>query len=142
MRRIRAILAPLALALILAVPAGAGAAEADRAAIRSVIEQQLDAFRRDDAREAFTYASPTIREKFGDPATFMRMVRQSYRPVYRPSAVEFRNLARQDGRMAQHVFIVGPEGRAVIAVYLMAQQDEGTWRIDGVYLTDVPDEAV
>lgn len=140
MPRILAILAALVLAV--SAPLGASAADGKQSAIRSVIEQQLDAFQRDDATAAFDYASPTIKKKFGDPATFLRMVRQSYQPVYRPQAMEFRQLAPAGGRMAQHVFLLGPEGRAVIAVYLMEKQDDGQWRIDGVYLEDAPDEAV
>lgn len=132
----------VAVGLALAGDARAEPSAADKAAIRDVIEQQLDAFQRDDAAEAFSYASPTIQKKFGDPATFMRMVRQGYRPVYRPQAVEFRNLETMNGRLAQHVFVVGPDGRSVIAVYFMEQQPDGTWRIDGVRMTAAPDEAV
>ena len=134
----------LCLTLVLAVTAPAAADPSDQArtAIRTVIEQQMDAFGRGDGDAAFSYASPMIREKFNDPATFMKMVRQSYRPVYKPQVVEFRNLARADGRLAQHVYVVGPDGRTVIAVYLMEKQDDGTWKIDGVYLEDAPDEAV
>jgi hypothetical protein len=142
MSRIPRILAALVLAFVVIAPAATDAAGDRKAAIRNVIEQQLEAFRRDDAGAAFAHASPTIQQKFGDPAAFMRMVREGYRPVYRPQAVEFRSLAQAGSRMAQHVFLVGPEGRAVIAVYLMAKQADGGWRIDGVYLEDAADEAV
>jgi len=134
----------LCLALVLAVTAPALAEPSDRArtAIRNVIEQQMDAFRRGDGEAAFSHASPMIKRKFDDPATFMKMVRQRYRPVYRPRAVTFRNLERANGRLAQHVHVVGPDGRQVIAVYLMEKQDDGTWKIDGVYLEEAPDKAV
>jgi hypothetical protein len=35
--------------------------------IRGVIEQQLQAFQRDDAEAAFSYASPSIRKVVPDP---------------------------------------------------------------------------
>jgi ketosteroid isomerase-like protein len=134
----------LCLALLLAVtaPALAEPSKQAQSAIRNVIEQQMDAFQRDDGDAAFSYASPMIKQKFDGPAAFMEMVRQGYRPVYRPQAVEFRNLEQADGRLAQHVYVVGPDGRTVIAVYLMDQQDDGTWKIDGVYLEQAPDETV
>lgn len=134
----------LALAVLL-LPASFAAAEpsaADREAIRSVIEQQLNAFQRDDANEAFSYASPTIKQKFGDPANFMEMVREGYETVYRPGAVEFRKLGMVHGRLAQRVFMTGPDGRAMIAFYFMEKQEDGSWRIDGVRMMPAPDAAV
>ena len=136
---------PMLLVLVL-LPAGALAQEApgpaEAAAIRQVIQAQLDAFQRDAAGEAFGYASPMIRRKFGDPANFMRMVRRGYRPVYRPRAVEFRNLTMRRGQPTQEVFFIGPDGRAVIGLYLMERQPSGEWRIDGVILTVPPDLSV
>src|SRR3970040_764109 len=58
--------------------------------IRTVIYRQIDAFRRDNASEAFSLASPRIREAFKTPENFMRDVRASLAPIYRSSAVEFR----------------------------------------------------
>ena len=63
-------------------PSGVGAA--DRAAIRQVIEGQLDAFRRDDGVAAFSFASPSIRRMFETPDIFMDMVLRGYQEVYRP----------------------------------------------------------
>lgn len=133
----------LAVILLLPMPAPAQDLSAgDRDAIRQVIESQLDAFRRDDAGEAFSYASPMIQEKFGNPTNFMRMVREGYAPVYRPRAVEFRDLTSLRGRPAQEVLFVGPDGRAVLARYFMERQPSGRWRIDGVVLTMAPDRVV
>ncbi len=35
-------------------------------------------------------------------------------------------------------FLVGPDGQAVIALYAMERQPDGSWRINGVYLLQVP----
>jgi hypothetical protein len=35
---------------------------------------------------------------------------------------------------------VGPDGQAVIALYVMERQPDGSWRINGVYLLQVPGE--
>src|SRR5258705_7651264 len=56
----------LGLLLGLAIPAHAqDISSADRAAIRDIIQSQVEAFRRDDGDSAFGYASPSIRNMFG-----------------------------------------------------------------------------
>jgi hypothetical protein len=123
----------------------AGAAEAqsvsdaDRAAIRQVIEAQVDAFRRDDGDAAFKYASPAIQGMFGAPEIFMDMVRQGYQPVYRPRAFDFREIVDLHGQPAQKVHVIGPDGRPVTAIYPMRQLPDGSWRIDGCFL-QAPEE--
>jgi hypothetical protein len=59
----------LAAALALAPAPGSAqsVSDADARAMREVIEAQLEAFRRDDAPRAFSYAAPEIRESFGTP---------------------------------------------------------------------------
>jgi hypothetical protein len=130
------------LGLMVAFAGGARAEEpttADRAAIRQVIEQQIEAFRRDDGEAAFGFASPTIRGMFGAPDVFMDMVRSGYRPVYRPKTFEFGALISLDGKPTQKVDVIGPDGRPVVAFYVMTRLADGSWRIDGCYL-QAPDE--
>ncbi|HZT19518.1 MAG TPA: DUF4864 domain-containing protein [Dongiaceae bacterium] len=114
----------------------------DAAAIRAVISDQLGAFRRDDGTAAFADASPAIQGIFGDPETFMRMVRTAYQPVYRASGVEFRGLAVVGGRLIQQVYMVGPDGVAVLADYEMQRQPDGSWRINGCSIARAPDQGV
>ncbi len=104
---------------------------ADMAAIRSVIEGQLNAFKSDDANQAFAYASPAIQSIFKNADTFLSMVRAGYRSVYRPREVEFRDLVAVEGRWTQRVLVVGPDGVPVVAQYVMEKQPDGSWRIDG-----------
>ena len=132
-------LALLGALLALALPAEAQVSEPDRSAIRDVIERQIEAFRRDDGQAAFGYASPSIQGMFGSPDTFMDMVRQGYRPVYRPRAVEFREIVTLQGMVTQKVHLIGPDGRPVTAFYPMSRQADGSWRIEGCYL-QAPEE--
>jgi hypothetical protein len=117
------------------VDAAAALAEADRAAIRGIIERQIEAFRRDDGAAAFGFASPAIQRQFGTPENFLSMVRRGYAPVYRPQDVAFGPLVTIEGRIVQRVTVVGPDGRPVLALYIMEQQPDGTWRINGCILT-------
>lgn len=108
--------------------------EADRAAIRSIIQDQVDAFRRDDGEAAFAYASPSIRGLFGTADAFMAMVREGYPMVYRPRVFDFAEVVTLNGRPAQKVRVVGPDGRRRTAFYPMTRLPDGSWRIDGCIL--------
>jgi hypothetical protein len=133
----------VAFALQAALP-GAGRAgdallgDADRAAIRAVIQRQLDAFQRDDAAAAFALASPGIQERFHDPATFLAMVRDSYQAVYRPRHVTFLDVVVAEGQVVQKVLVIGPDGVQVLAVYPMAHMPDGSWTTDGCLLVQLP----
>ena len=137
----------LAFLLLSALPAAVRAEDpavgpADSAAIRAVISHQLGAFLRDDQTAAFADASPTIQQIFHDPETFMQMVRSTYQPVYRSSSVEFREIGMVEGRLVQRVYMVGPDGIAVLADYEMQRQPDGTWRINGCSIERAPDQGV
>ena len=111
-----------------------------RQAIRQVIERQLQAFRADDGEAAFAQASPMIRGQFGTAENFMRMVRTGYPPVYRARRAEFRELALLANRIVQPAALFGADGKAVMALYLMEAQPDGSWRIDGCSLLDLGEE--
>ncbi len=135
------LVALLAVALFVApLPAAAQDGGAAGQAIRGVISQQMAAFQRDDGGAAFSYASPGIRARFGDsPASFMEMVRSGYPSVYRPLEVEFRELSLEGAIAIQEVYVIGPDGRASLALYRMERQPDGSWRIDGVRLVELPE---
>jgi ketosteroid isomerase-like protein len=142
-RRRRPALTCIALVLGLLATAPAATAEdaaisaADRAAIRRVIGAQLDAFKRHDARDAFAHAAPAIQELFGTPETFMVMVRREYPPIYRPRSFTFGDLEVVAGELTQQVTIVGEDGNAAAAFYLMARQGDGSWRVLGCILVPI-----
>ncbi len=107
---------------------------ADHRAIEQVITSQLDAFRRDAGDDAFRFASPKIQGLFGSGPRFMAMVRQGYVPLTRPRSFTFDQLITIDGQIVQRVMLVGPDGAAVLALYTMEREPDGTWRIDGCSL--------
>lgn len=131
--------------VLVALPAWAQEQEltaADQTAIRTVIERQLEAFRQDDADAAFAFASPMIQAKFGTPEVFLNMVKTSYQPVYRPRYVAFRDLYMVQGVPTQPVFLIGPDGVPVTAIYIMQKQPDGVWKIDGCHLKASKGEAL
>lgn len=108
--------------------------EADSIAIRAVIDNQIAAFRRDDGEAAFSYAAPMIQRMFGTVDNFMAMVRGGYQPVYRPQNYRFGTIDVVDDLIVQKVHIIGPDGAAATAFYIMEKQPDGTWRIAGCSL--------
>ncbi|HEX3065785.1 MAG TPA: DUF4864 domain-containing protein [Candidatus Polarisedimenticolia bacterium] len=131
--------------LLLPVAARAGdpaVSPADTAAIRAVITDQLGAFRRDDGATAYADASPTIQTLFHDADTFMQMVRTGYQSVYRASGVEFRDLGMVGDRLIQQVYMTGPDGIPVLALYQMQKQPDGSWKINGCSIAKAPDQGV
>ncbi len=108
--------------------------DADRTAIQNVIASQIKAFRTDNAATAYSYAAPNIKAIFPTPDTFMEMVRSGYRSVYRPQSFDFGPLDFTDGQWVQPVRLVGPDGKPMVALYMMEQQPDGAWKIAGIYM--------
>jgi ketosteroid isomerase-like protein len=104
----------------------------DQTAIRRTIERQIDAFRADDGPAAFAFADTTIQQMFGGPERFMAMVREGYKMIYRPRSYVFGPAAEAGELVAQIVEFDGQDGSAGVALYHMARQSDGTWRIAGV----------
>lgn len=121
-----------ALALLAAWPAHAERVSSDDAkAVRAIVEAQLSAFAADDAKRAFSYAAPSIREMFGTPDRFMQMVRAGYPVVYRPASVVFLNPERVEGQLLQGVHLTDSSGALWLAIYRIERQPDKTWRISG-----------
>lgn len=109
------------------------AALADPAAIRGVIADQIEAFKRDDFAQAFTHASPAIKGMFGTPERFGQMVRNGYPMVWRPREVRFLDLREEGGRMLQRIGVTDEAGGEHVLEYFMIETENG-WQINGVTL--------
>src|SRR5674476_91417 len=103
-----------AILLGLGSPACAGD---DIAAAQEAIRSQAEAFGRDDAAAAYSYAASAIQGVFPQADIFMSMVRNSYAPVYRRRSFEFGEARVSDGRIAQRVHIIDADGIAWEALY-------------------------
>src|SRR6267154_267018 len=128
--RMRAVLLLVVSLLSFALPARAD----DVANAQSVIRAQEEAFRRDDAAAAYSYAAPGIRQIFPQADVFMSMVQHAYSPVYRHKSFEFGEAQTAGGQVAQSVHIVDDKGEAWDALYTLEQQGDGSLRIIGCVL--------
>jgi hypothetical protein len=115
---------------------------ADAAAVRKVIEAQIDAFRKDDGKRAFSYATDSIRMTFVTPENFMEMVRTHYAVVYRPRSVAFDAPIPVDAdSLVQPVRLTDAEGGAWLALYPMERGADGVWRTNGCQLRRLGQES-
>ena len=107
----------------------------DRREIAGVILGQMAAFKAGNGHAAFAFSASNVREKFGSPETFMRIIRESYQPVYNPRSVSFGSLIASPLGPVQRVFVLDPNAVAYVAYYLMERGGDDRWRIAGCILT-------
>ena len=132
LRSLFRLVATLGLAVSLAAHAG-GVSKADAQKVRAVIQAQLDAFAADDARRAFSYAAPGIRQMFGTPERFLAMVREGYPVVYRPASIGYLKPEANGRTVIQAVEMADGEGTLWVAIYQL-ERHQGAWRITGCEL--------
>jgi hypothetical protein len=115
----------------LAIGPGGPRAQTADADIRAIISSQIEAFKADDFETAFSFASPTLRQMFGNPQRFGAMVQTGYPMVWRPAQVQFSRLETRGGRTVQSVIVTDGAGALHVLDYEMVAGDDG-WRINGV----------
>lgn len=129
----------LALAALIALGLGFGSspakAGADQGLFQSIIKNQMNAFAAGDAKTAFSFATRSLQQRFKTPEFFMEMVRQGYRPVFDAQNVVFGRSKETKYGPTQEVYLTGPKGKNWLALYSFEQQDDGSWKISGCYLT-------
>ena len=104
------------------------------ATAQAIINSQVEAFGRDDAATAYSYAAPAIQGMFPQADIFLSMVQRSYAPVYRHKSFEFGEARAADGKIAQRVHIIDADGEAWEALYTLEQQPDGSLKITGCVL--------
>jgi hypothetical protein len=100
-------------------------------AIRKVIDDQLQALKAGDGVKAMTYAAPGIREQFGTPDNFMRMVHEGYSALLSARRTQFLEGAVVEQVIVQPLRLVLPDDTVLVALYQMQRQPDGQWRISG-----------
>jgi Domain of unknown function (DUF4864) len=112
---------------------------ADHTSMYAVIDQQLRAFAADDGKEAYSHAAPIIQGMFANPENFMAMVKKGYAPVYRNKSYQFGSATTDNaGRPAIRILITGTDGKRYEALYTMQKLPDGSWKITGCTLLEIP----
>lgn len=129
------VLTLLCAALGFAVP---GKGWAQNMGVTDTIDRQIAAFKADDFDEAFTFASPMIRNMFGTSDRFGQMVRQGYPMVWRPADVKYGSATEDGALVRQTVVITDQSGAVHVFEYEMVQGPDGSWLINGVRRVEAP----
>ena len=110
----------------------------ERADIQSTISDQLRAFASDNFIEAFTHASPGIKDIFGTVENFSNMVKKGYPMVWRFNNFEFLNLEETPQGYSQIVRITDQNDKLFLLKYFM-KNVAGIWKISGVSIIEASD---
>ena len=110
----------------------------EKADIQSTISDQLRAFASDNFIEAFTHASPGIKDIFGTVENFSNMVKKGYPMVWRYNNFEFLNLEDTPQGYSQIVRITDQNDKLFLLKYFM-KNVAGIWKISGVSIIEASD---
>jgi len=110
----------------------------EKADIQSTISDQLKAFASDNFIEAFTHASPGIKDIFGTVENFSNMVKKGYPMVWRYNNFEFLNLEETPQGYSQIVRITDQNDKLFLLKYFM-KNVAGIWKISGVSIIEASD---
>lgn len=126
---------PLVVILCLIVTPNAYAGDPVQSA-QTLIQGQIEAFLHNDAVTAYSFAAPGIKALFPDKDVFFAMVKKSYQPVYHPGNYAFgKSRAIDNGAVVyQEVLITGIDDKDWTAIYQIARQPDGTYKINGVQI--------
>ena len=106
--------------------------------IQNTIANQLEAFASDDFTEAFTHASPGIKDIFGSVDNFSRMVKKGYPMVWRYNNFQFLKLEETPQGYSQIVRITNKKDELFLLKYFM-KNISGIWKISGVIIIENSD---
>ena len=136
---LRSVLAVVLWGFISAAAFAQSISATEKTEFQRIITAQISAFRVDDGPTAYSFAAPVVRNIFPTPEIFMSMVKRGYPQVYRPQSFNFTEaLIDPLGRPAQKMLVVGPDGKTYEALYSMEKLPDGTWRISGCTLLEIP----
>lgn len=112
---------------------------ADQSAIQTTIAGQLEAFQKQDAVKAYSYAAPNVTTIFPSVDKFMAMVQRGYQPILNNTEHKFGALSVDTiGRLIQRMTITAVNGKNYEAIYAVEKQPDGSWKISGVQLQEIP----
>ena len=110
----------------------------DQTDIQNTISNQLEAFASDDFTEAFTHASPGIKDIFGSVENFSTMVKKGYPMVWRYDNFQFLKLEETPQGYSQTVRITDKKAELFLLKYFMTNIS-GIWKISGVSIVETSD---
>ncbi|MEM7591023.1 MAG: DUF4864 domain-containing protein [Cyanobacteria bacterium P01_A01_bin.83] len=115
--------------------------ESDKALIRQLIEQQLQAFKQNDEATAFSLTSPTIQKKFACQ-DFMKMIKDKYHAMVEPRSIMFRGFTLVNDFPALVLMIMDRNGSLSQGIFIVQHQQDYSWRIHGYELLSINEKII
>jgi hypothetical protein len=112
-------------------PGGTPLTDADRAAIRRVIELLLAAAQRGDALTTFGLVSPSVQARASMPERMLRQLVTELPAVQRFRTVRFGPQIPAVGGPVQEVLLTATDGTAELVRFRTGRQADGAWRVQG-----------
>lgn len=116
--------------------------QGDAEAIRGVIRDQLAAFRSGNSERAWALSSEGIRLTFQTADRLLKVVREKYGPLASPRQVFFGEISITPDGLGQTMQVIDQDGRTHHALYMVEQDTEGAWKINGCLLVAPREQAL
>ena len=99
--------------------------------VQDTISSQIDAFKKNDIKKAYTFAAPNIQAQFPSPEVFGLMVRNGYPVIWKPKSFKFTRFKDLGNRCIQRVLFQSYNGSLETYDYIL-EKDDNLWKIAGV----------
>ena len=100
-------------------------------AVRYTISSQIEAFKDNDVKKAYTFAAPNIQAQFPNPDIFGLMVRNGYPVIWKPKNYKFTTFKDFGNRCIQRVLFQSFSGSLESYDYIL-EKNGNIWKIAGV----------
>ena len=107
--------------------------------VQDTISSQIDAFKQNDIKKAYTFAAPNIQAQFPSPEVFGLMVRNGYPVIWRPKSFKFTKFQDLGNKSIQRVLFQSYNGSLEIYDYILEKYDD-LWKIAGVLTINLAGE--
>tara|TARA_B100000989_G_C19416742_1_gene416778 strand:+ start:442 stop:873 length:432 start_codon:yes stop_codon:yes gene_type:complete len=107
--------------------------------VRHTISSQIDAFKENDVKKAYTFAAPNIQAQFPNPDIFGLMVRNGYPTIWKPKSYKFTEFKALGKTCIQRVLFQSYSGSLKSYDYILEKNDN-IWKIAGVMTIAAADE--
>ena len=107
--------------------------------VRNTISSQIEAFKENNIKKAYTFAAPNIQAQFPNPDVFALMVRNGYPVIWRPKNFKFTKFQDLGNRSIQRVLFQSYDGRLETYDYILEKYDD-LWKIAGVLTINLAGE--
>ena len=99
--------------------------------VRYTISSQIDAFKENDVKKAYTFAAPNIQAQFPNPDIFGLMVRNGYPIIWKPKSYKFTTFKDLGNNCIQRVLFQSYNGSLESYDYIL-EKSGNVWKIAGV----------